>query len=228
MLKLCLIRGCLCLMFISKIFVWSLISIVFYSVHSLRWISCSCRDRKWCRSLGYLRRGSCTVFFSNHCYILNTGSMSILDRKYCFLVSWADGAQIQQSSEGERSLRCWRLWVRSCCNSEWSVYVLWCFFEIDESGSNRNMLNFRFDSVPCDFGTEYLKRDFEGTLAYVETYGRLNKGSVVSIFITVLLKFHRLLVVWEPISAILIIFIILDLTPSATAPIILWICRATR
>ncbi|KAF8371518.1 hypothetical protein PRIPAC_77947 [Pristionchus pacificus] len=35
-----------------------------------------------------------------------------------------------------------------------------------------------FDSVPCDFGTEFLKRDYEGNLAYVETFMRLNKGSV--------------------------------------------------
>ncbi|GMS92549.1 hypothetical protein PENTCL1PPCAC_14724, partial [Pristionchus entomophagus] len=34
-----------------------------------------------------------------------------------------------------------------------------------------------FDSIPCDLGTEFLKRNFEGTLAYVETFARMNQGS---------------------------------------------------
>ncbi|KAF8376428.1 hypothetical protein PRIPAC_82857 [Pristionchus pacificus] len=33
-----------------------------------------------------------------------------------------------------------------------------------------------FDSIPCDMGVEFLKRNFDGTLGCVETFARFNKG----------------------------------------------------
>ncbi|GMR47020.1 hypothetical protein PMAYCL1PPCAC_17215, partial [Pristionchus mayeri] len=34
-----------------------------------------------------------------------------------------------------------------------------------------------FDSIPCDLGVEFLKRNFDGTLGFVETFARFNKGT---------------------------------------------------
>lgn len=47
---------------------------------------------------------------------------------------------------------------------------------------NYTHLFFRFDSIPSDLGIDYLKRNFEGTLGYVEAFLSNNFGPSVSDF----------------------------------------------
>jgi short subunit dehydrogenase-like uncharacterized protein len=37
-----------------------------------------------------------------------------------------------------------------------------------------------WDSIPCDMGMEFLKKNFGGTLTYAETFAKINSGKSVS------------------------------------------------
>jgi len=38
-----------------------------------------------------------------------------------------------------------------------------------------------WDSIPCDLGMEFLKKNFDGTLTYAETFAKINTGESVSL-----------------------------------------------
>lgn len=58
-------------------------------------------------------------------------------------------------------------------------------------------LCFRFDSIPSDLGIDYLKRNFEGTLGYVEAFLSNNFGPSVS---EIFFRLQKALIIFQGYS----------------------------